>query len=274
MKFKHIVLFDMDGTLTPARRPLDSRMLFTLADLAQHAQVGVVSGSGFNYIDEQMKASLWGKNGTPILLNLLENVMFFPCNGTQVFRWAKDHFVQVFGVEMKPEMGMKKYRRLIRSVLQLQCELIDSVPDMPVTGHFVSDRGSMVNWCPIGREAGPQERGRFVELDEEYGIRVKFRRRLRELLHSVYDVTNLEIALGGQTSFDIYPQGWDKTYALRHIGNDRTVWFVGDKCGDGGNDQAIYESIKSEDPRRAFWVSSPEEAARAIENIIAHIRAS
>lgn len=271
MKFKHIVLFDMDGTLTPARRPIQEDMVRKLQELARHAQVGIVSGSGFNYIFEQLQALTSADFGN---IDLLTNVMLFPCNGTQVYRWASDHFVQVFGVEMKPEIGIHKYRRLVRSCLQLQCELIDSLPDMPVTGHFISDRGSMINWCPIGREAGPQERGKFVELDQEHAIRVKFRRRLRELLHSVYHIENLEIALGGQTSFDIYPKGWDKTFALRHIGADRTAWFVGDKCGDGGNDQAIYEEIRSQDPRRAFWIDGPEQAARAIENIIAHIRAS
>lgn len=278
MKYQHLVLFDMDGTLTPARRPIESPMLFALADLSQLAQIGVVSGSGFNYIREQLKVDLWGKHKTPLLLHLLDQITFFPCNGTQVYRATDLHnpgvFTRVSGMEMKSEIGIPEYRRLVRTCLQLQCELIDSFPDLPVTGHFLSDRESLINWCPIGREAGPQERGKFVELDQEHAIRVKFRRRLRELLHSVYHIEDLEIALGGQTSFDIYPKGWDKTFTLRHIGKDQIPWFVGDKCGDNGNDQAIYEEIHAQDPQRAFWVDGPEQTARAIENIMAHIRAS
>ena len=50
------------------------------------------------------------------------------------------------------------------------------------------------------------------------------------------------IKLGGETSFDIYPEGWDKTYCLKHFSNYET-WFVGDKCHEGGNDEEIYKAL-------------------------------
>lgn len=36
---------------------------------------------------------------------------------------------------------------------------------------------------------------------------------------------------GGQISFDVFPQGWDKTYALKHLENEQisTIYFFGDK---------------------------------------------
>ena len=36
---------------------------------------------------------------------------------------------------------------------------------------------------------------------------------------------------GGQISFDIFPIGWDKTYALQHVQNEgfKTIHFFGDK---------------------------------------------
>ena len=36
----------------------------------------------------------------------------------------------------------------------------------------------------------------------------------------------LTVALGGSTSFDIYPDGWNKTYGLKHY-KDKRVFFVG-----------------------------------------------
>jgi hypothetical protein len=37
--------------------------------------------------------------------------------------------------------------------------------------------------------------------------------------------------LGGQISFDVFPEGWDKRYALKHLEKDHvsTIYFFGDK---------------------------------------------
>lgn len=36
---------------------------------------------------------------------------------------------------------------------------------------------------------------------------------------------------GGQISFDVFPDGWDKRYCLGHVENDgyKTIYFFGDK---------------------------------------------
>lgn len=36
-------------------------------------------------------------------------------------------------------------------------------------------------------------------------------------LKDAFPSYNLVCAIGGRTSFDLFPRGWDKTYALRHI---------------------------------------------------------
>lgn len=37
--------------------------------------------------------------------------------------------------------------------------------------------------------------------------------------------------LGGQISFDVFPQGWDKTYCLKHVelAGFKAIHFFGDK---------------------------------------------
>ena len=47
---KNIVLFDMDGTLTPPRESMDTLLLGPLKVLARYADIGVVTGSDFNYV--------------------------------------------------------------------------------------------------------------------------------------------------------------------------------------------------------------------------------
>lgn len=42
----------------------------------------------------------------------------------------------------------------------------------------------------------------------------------------------LQLSIGGQISFDVFPKGWDKTYCLRHVEKEgyKTIHFFGDKC--------------------------------------------
>ena len=72
---------------------------------------------------------------------------------------------------------------------------------------------------------------------------------------------NVEIKLGGETSYDIYPKGWDKTFALQHF-EEYQCWFVGDRCGNGGNDQEIYEKLRVHG--RSFEVKNTKETLKLI----------
>jgi phosphomannomutase len=52
-----------------------------------------------------------------------------------------------------------------------------------------------------------------------------------ETLQKEFADFNLKYSIGGQISFDVFPQGWDKTYCLRHLEADKigTIHFFGDK---------------------------------------------
>jgi phosphomannomutase len=49
-----LVLFDVDGTLTPARRDIEAPMIAALAKLRSKVFVGVVGGSDFPKQQEQL----------------------------------------------------------------------------------------------------------------------------------------------------------------------------------------------------------------------------
>lgn len=63
--------------------------------------------------------------------------------------------------------------------------------------------------------------------DQKHGLRKAFVNVLREKFSS-YDLT---FSIGGQISFDIFPRGWDKTFALRHVEDEGfdQIHFFGDK---------------------------------------------
>lgn len=58
---------------------------------------------------------------------------------------------------------------------------------------------------------------------------------------------NLTYSIGGQISFDVFPQGWDKTFCLRYLpeADFDEIHFFGDKTFKGGNDYEIYEDART-----------------------------
>jgi hypothetical protein len=52
-----------------------------------------------------------------------------------------------------------------------------------------------------------------------------------EALKAKFPDNGLTFAIGGQISFDVFPNGWDKTYALRHVEDEQfeEIHFFGDK---------------------------------------------
>lgn len=256
-----IVLFDMDGTLTAPRGPVEPKVVHALRKLTKLTRVGIVTGSDFDYVMQQMSAA-FDVGGVSIdMLDIL------PCNGTKKYVTSKSNeFKLESEVNMIEKIERENYRRLIKFCSDSQSKIIERFPDIPFTGTFIQYRGSLLNWCPVGRSANNSERAVFVDVDAMTGIRKSFMKELQDLIQE----NNMEVtvALGGSTSLDIYPKGWDKTYALTRYPN-HDIWFVGDRCEEGGNDWHIYEALKP--AGRSFHVHSPDETVSTIDKIISSL---
>jgi phosphomannomutase len=235
---KRIVLFDMDGTLTPPRKELDRDLVPALRELAKISEIGIVTGSDHNYVLQQM-GLLMENSEIRYKLHIL------PCNGTKYYPPPRDaahkHEI-IFEKNMREDLGELQFSTIMRFILQRQSQL--HLYNIPMTGHFVDYRGSMINWCPIGRNATSTDRERFMEFDKpDSGFRMDEINSFTKFLRRNQLDQRIQIKLGGETSFDIYPKGWDKTFALQHF-EDYQCWFVGDRCGKNGNDQTIYEKLR------------------------------
>ena len=82
----------------------------------------------------------------------------------------------------------------------------------------------------------------------------------------IYSVLQLFYVIGGQISIDVFPSGWDKTYALNFVEKDgfKEIHFFGDKTAKGGNDHEIFE-----DPRTiGHTVLSPEDTIAQLKELI------
>lgn len=254
MQNNSIVLFDLDGTLTPARQKITSENIHKIVNLLEYCRVGIVTGSEVDYVEQQVDNWLFE-----------EGLEVFPCNGTEhwVFDTSKEKLTCLNNKISMKDLLKNDWNKLQEIICLSRLNMMKQYPDIPLTGHFVSYRGSLINFCPIGRQASFEERKAFEKLDKEFKIRETF---LKSIIESTKQIkTSLNVKIAGTTSFDIFPQGWDKTFVLNHL-LDCDVWFVGDRCYPDGNDFEIYESLKPKN--RAFSVVNEKETPNVIDEII------
>lgn len=219
---KTIALFDVDGTLTQPRKQAAKELLDFMQELRKFVTVGIVGGSDLVKIKEQL-----GQNAHK------EYDYLFSENGLMAQKAGELLAVQSF----KKFMGEDKLKSLINFILKYIAEL-----DIPIKrGTFIEFRNGMLNVSPIGRNCSQEERDDFEKFDETAGVRKAF----VAVLEKEFASLNLKYSIGGQISFDVFPQGWDKTYCLRFLDEFEVVHFFGDKTYEGGNDYEIYTSDRT-----------------------------
>ncbi|BFZ59231.1 Phosphomannomutase 1 [Saitoella coloradoensis] len=240
-----LVLFDVDGTLTPARQDASPETLQLLQDLRKKVVIGFVGGSDLPKQQEQLGASD---------VNVVDMFDYaFAENGLTAYHMSKQLASQSF----INWLGEGKYKDLVNFILHYVADM-----DIPIKrGTFVEFRNGMINVSPIGRNASTQERNDFEKFDKETQVRAKFVEKLKERFADY----GLTYSIGGQISFDVFPAGWDKTYCLQHVQDAgfKEIHFFGDKTYKGGNDYEIYE----DDRTIGHTVESPADTARILKEL-------
>lgn len=239
---KTLVLFDVDGTLTPARLFISDEMKTTLEKLRKKCVIGFVGGSDLSKQVEQL--------GDDVLQQF---DYCFSENGLTAYKLGKELASQSF-IDW---IGEKKYNELAKFILRYLSEI-----DLPVRrGTFIEFRNGMINVSPVGRNASTKERNDYEKFDKEAGIRINMVNALKEKFPDLA----LTYSIGGQISFDVFPTGWDKTYCLQHVEADGfdTVHFFGDKTYKGGNDYEIYEDSRT----IGHSVESPSDTIRILNEL-------
>ncbi|KAI9814734.1 MAG: Phosphomannomutase [Pycnora praestabilis] len=247
-----ICLFDVDGTLTPARRTVTPQMLQLLSALRHKVAIGFVGGSDLAKQQEQL--------GTPSIPVTSLFDFCFAENGLTAYRLG----VPLASHSFIKWIGETKYQALVKFILHYIADL-----EIPVKrGTFVEFRNGMINVSPVGRNASVEERNEYERYDLEHGIRAKF----VEVLKKEFPDMGLTYSIGGQISFDVFPKGWDKTYCLQHVEAETkmpegvdytTIHFFGDKTYEGGNDYEIFSDSRT----IGHSVKNPDETMRDLKEI-------
>ena len=220
-----IYLFDIDGTLTPARQPMSKDFAEFFADFCEDNKVFLCTGSDWEKVLEQVP---------PEVLNRCQGV--FACSGNEYWtRRAKDVYTMEHHRPFEPPNEL---------IADLNLFLESS--DYPVkTSNHVEKRTGMINFSVVGRDCTQEQRENYYAWDKEHGEREK----ICSVLRKKY-APHLSFNIGGQISIDISPEDNDKSAAIcdiREMYEEAKIHFFGDRLQPGGNDYPVLKELTEKD---------------------------
>lgn len=240
-----LCLFDVDGTLTKSRNVIEPAINdFIINKVKPLCALGLVGGSDFKKIAEQM-------NGDDVI-HRFDYV--FSENGLVQYKNGKELGKQ----NIQNYIGEEKLQKLINFCLRYMSDVT-----LPVKrGTFIEFRSGMLNICPIGRSCAQDERDAFEQYDKQH----KIRENMINAIKKEFPDFGLTCSIGGQISFDVFPNGWDKTYCLQYLENEGfdEIHFFGDKTEVGGNDYEIFNDNRTIGHR----VSNPVDTIQSLKVLL------
>ena len=214
-------VFDIDGTLTPSRLPIDKDFESYFLHWMKGKNVYFVTGSDKDKTIEQIGERIW-KNATRC----------YQSCGNAVYENGKLINQLDFAMSLPLRKQLEEF--LDRSNWKLHGEVYEN---------NIESRIGLINFSTIGRNCPQEAREKYAEWDKGVLERETFCRIIE------HQFPELEASVGGQISIDIYPKGKNKAQVLDYIEGEIT--FFGDKCDPGGNDYPIVERLNKENNRKS-----------------------
>jgi HAD superfamily hydrolase (TIGR01484 family) len=253
---KKIIAFDMDGTLTESRQHLDPEMSGLLCRLALSGKkVVVISGGSFHQFQRQFLAFLKPENEDVVAV--YRNLILLPTSGSQRYEFDEE----------KNEWILTDYEAFPEWLRKIVLDRLNKIiSDSPFDIHavipndeIIEDRKTQITFSALGQNA-PLEQKKLWDADQAK------RRVLKEEIEK--DIPDVDIIIGGLTSLDILPKGFDKAKGLNRLLaklnlTKTDMVFLGDAIFPGGNDYSVYEAgIES------IKVSGPAETKEFVKGLI------
>jgi phosphomannomutase len=200
-------IFDIDGTLTPARKHIDPDFADFFQKFCKTNLVYFVTGSDKPKTLEQIGESLFDSAQ-----------LSFNCAGNEV--WSKDKLL--YSSDWRPEQEVFDYLE----------QLLEKSSFPYKAGRHIEIRKGMVNFSIAGRNCSFEQRELYKEWDQKHHER----RQFYEQIKNKFDY--IDVYIGGETGLDIFRKGYGKAQTIAKIRTDKTdeIHYYGDQIFPGGND--------------------------------------
>jgi HAD superfamily hydrolase (TIGR01484 family) len=220
---KDLIVFDLDGTLTPSKSSVQPDMARVLAALLAQKKVAVIGGGKYSQFKKQLVLHL---RVTP---ELLRNLFLFPTVGTSFYRYH--HGWKPVYEKSFPLREKKK----IKAALKTALKTIHYQSPQRLWGRTTEDRHTQITFSALGQRAPLKAKEKW---NKKSDIRTPLIKELRRLL------PECSVHQGGLTSVDITEKGIDKAYGIRQMQKhlripERKMLFIGDDLKGHGNDAPV-----------------------------------
>ena len=246
---KTIYLFDVDGTLTPAKARINFNFSNDLRDWLEGKEVYIVSGGSFERIIDQLGISIVDRVAG--VFACMGNTFYQKFDSGQGGLYSE--WQSVYENSFKAPRGFYK---------QLDRVVADSTYGGKTKRHY-EERVGMVNFSIVGRAATQPQRKAYAD----YDAMEKEREQIVKVLSKRYK--SLDFVIGGAVSIDIFNNGNDKSQIIdRHFKDTiktHKIAFVGDRIPAGGNDHALAEKLRQHPNGEAYEVESWQDTAKLLK---------
>lgn len=246
---KKIIAFDLDGTLTESKTAMTNEMAKLLSTLSLKAKIAVISGGSYNQFEKQIIKEI-----TEVQVEKnLKNIILLPTSGSCRYEYDQSWeqtYSHPFPQEIKDRVK-EEFNKIIQ----------DKSFDIPEKhfGPYIEDRGNQITLSALGQDAP-------LEAKKSWDPHSIKRLKIREDLEKM--IPEIEAHIGGMTSVDVLPKGFDKAVGLKLLLeaerleiND--ILFIGDAVFEGGND---YSPLKA--GIETVGIKGPSETAELIKKFL------
>jgi phosphomannomutase len=219
-----VLVFDVDGTLTPPRCAMDETMAHALRRLIAARQVFLVTGRDRAKLEAQAPA------------DILESASgVFCCSGNEFWRGRR--------------LVMEMRHIFPQELIALAAGVLEASPYPLRTGRHIEERTGSLNISVVGRNASLSQRRDYHRHDRIANERDRLIAAIEE------QFPDYEANRGGQISIDIAPRGWNKARVFKEVRArvpGAKVHFFGDTISEGGNDLPLAQALIADGPQHVI----------------------
>ncbi len=233
-----IYIFDMDGTLTPARQKMTPDFSRRFLPWLKARLAYLAAGSNYEKVTEQLPPDVVAAFSG--IYSSMGNV--FHQKGEEIYRreiTLNKEFLQALEHYRKNTAYQGK---LYRNYLEL--------------------RPGMLNFSVLGRNCPFKERAKYNAWDNEHHERETIAREMNE------QFPEYEVSVGGKISLDIVAKGGGKdqiALRVREMYPSHKIVFFGDRTEPGGNDYSLAVALRAMDNTEVVQVNEPEDVLKYLE---------
>jgi HAD superfamily hydrolase (TIGR01484 family) len=246
-KNKDLIVFDLDGTLTPSKSDMEPDMAQALVALLAQKKVAVIGGGGWPQFKKQFLAKLACPK------ELRQNLFLFPTTAMAFYRYQKG-----WQTVYRKSFSTQEIRKIRAAFRTTFTETGYRVPKK-IWGVTIENRHTQMSFSALGQKAPLREKEKWNKTND---VRPQLMAVLKKL------IPECEVRSGGLTTIDVTQKGIDKAYGIRQIEKNlhvpiRNMLFVGDALYPGGNDAAAKKTGV-----RCIAVRGQKDTKRIIKEIL------